>query len=243
MTHIYSHLHLEAAIVQTSSLLPCGLATSVARKIPRLPDFIAYMVNLSQTLPMTLLAAMVFLERFRKNLPGKSSGAPETLHRVFLAALILANKVLFDVPLKNSHWAKLSASFYSLDEINLMEKQFLSIIHYDLSLHDEDVVLLLNHVLTRHRMMPTLQPQHPWHQRPTLHQVVPMPARFSGGSCGRSHSISVASTRPSFPMGAFAQTSPSSVETASHFKLESMSTMMIPSSLVDHSPFSDMVQL
>jgi len=93
-------------------------------------------VNFSKTLPVTLLCAFVLLERLQKELPAKAYGSAETCHRVFMAALILTNKLLFDVPIKNQDWAKYS-QIYSLLEVNLMEKQFLTLIRFNIHLTDE----------------------------------------------------------------------------------------------------------
>jgi PHO85 cyclin-1 len=54
-----------------------------------------------------------------------------TRHRVFLATLIVASKYLNDVSLKNKHW-RAYAVLFDLSEINLMEKQLLYLLEYDL---------------------------------------------------------------------------------------------------------------
>jgi len=215
--------------------------------MPHLADFVRYMVNISQTLPMTLLTAMVFLERFRRNLPSKSSGTAETLHRIFLAALILANKVLFDVPLKNAHWAKMSSSFYTLEEINLMEKQFLSIIQYDLSLNNDELVRVLHHVLHRKRQPFT---HHMPHTMPV--QVPTTPKSYA---TSRRESVVPNIVRPSMVACGLQQVWPSPPhdnavpqDYSSFTRTDKLADIMLPGSLVDHSPYSDqpfssMVQL
>jgi Cyclin, N-terminal domain len=208
--------------------------------MPHLADFVRYMVNISQTLPMTLLTAMVFLERFRRNLPNTSSGTTETLHRIFLAALILANKVLFDVPLKNAHWAKMSSSFYTLEEINLMEKQFLSIIHYDLSLNNEELVRLLHYILNRKRQ--SVMPSMP-HSVPNYAPNLQMPS--AGGS--RRESLVPVIFRPSMVTCGLQPVWPSPPPDSlipegyynSYRNGNKLDTLMLPSSLIDHSPYSD----
>jgi len=56
-----------------------------------------------------------------------SLGMHCTCHRVFLASLILAAKYLNDQSPKNKHWSAHSTVF-SVGEVNLMEKQLLSLL-------------------------------------------------------------------------------------------------------------------
>lgn len=69
-----------------------------------------------------------------------------TTHRIFLAALILSAKYLNDSSPKNKHWANYSNihcdgySFgFSRTEVNLMEKQLLFLLDWDLRITEEDL--------------------------------------------------------------------------------------------------------
>jgi hypothetical protein len=136
------------AVVKASQLIPCSTTSQADRLIPTLSEFVRNVINSTQTLPVTLFAAMILLDRLKTQLPGRAYGSAETCHRVFMAALILANKLLFDVPIKNQIWSECS-SIYSLDEINLMEKQFLSLLAFKLHLNEEmlwhQIVFVMNH--------------------------------------------------------------------------------------------------
>ena len=66
---------------------------------------------------------------------------PCTRHRVFLATLIVTAKYLNDSSPKNSHWASYAVLF-DVNEINLMEKQLLYLLDYDLRFFESEVCAL-----------------------------------------------------------------------------------------------------
>jgi len=74
-----------------------------------------------------------------------AKGMACTLHRIFLAALILAAKNLNDSSPKNKHWARYTSvrgypGFgFSITEVNLMEKQMLFLLDWDLRVRNEDL--------------------------------------------------------------------------------------------------------
>lgn len=118
-------------------------AGEVARPgLPSLEEFIAYVLEQSCLQTSTLLAVFVFLERLRHRLPKVAKGMACTRHRVFLATVIVAAKYLNDASPKNKHWCKY-AQIFSQAEINLMEKQLLYLMDYDVGVTEEE---LLQHV-------------------------------------------------------------------------------------------------
>lgn len=64
---------------------------------------------------------------------------PCTRHRVFLATLIVAAKYLNDSSPKNKHWSAYAALF-DLAEVNLMEKQLLFLLDYDLRFNEDEAL-------------------------------------------------------------------------------------------------------
>jgi len=145
------------ATAKASQLIPCSPSSTLDRVIPPLNEFIRTIVNVTQSLPVTLLSAMILLDRLKSKLPTRACGIAETCHRVFLAALILANKILFDVPIKNQVWSECS-SIYSLAEVNLMEKQFLSLLGFQLALTEDSLWYQINsavmsNVILNHAVM------------------------------------------------------------------------------------------
>ncbi|KAI0477254.1 hypothetical protein GGR56DRAFT_636472 [Xylariaceae sp. FL0804] len=125
--------------------------------LPTLEAFITQLVVSSNVQVPTLMSTLVYLTRLKSRLQPMAKGLRCTTHRIFLATLILAAKYLNDSSPKNKHWASYShvnkassshsshsrgsgSSFgFSRTEVNLMEKQLLFLLDWELRITEADL--------------------------------------------------------------------------------------------------------
>lgn len=145
---------------KASDVIPCAPDdpnTAEQLLIPELEYFIASVVDRSHCQVATLMTSLVFLARLKERLPNIAQGLPCTRHRLFLASLILAAKYVNDSSPKNKHWAIYShvkeyPDFgFSLTEVNLMEKQLLYLLDWDLVITESDLLTHFEPFLSRVR--------------------------------------------------------------------------------------------
>ena len=91
----------------------------------------------------TLIMALFYLERL-KELHPMCKGSDGSAHRLFLSALIIASKVLYDDTFHNSSWAL--ASRYSLEDVNRMEMELLCFLGWKLHVSRKEYDLFVEYI-------------------------------------------------------------------------------------------------
>ncbi|KAJ7776550.1 hypothetical protein DFH07DRAFT_731757 [Mycena maculata] len=113
---------------------------SHARSTPRqqFTYFVASLLARARVSPSTLLVALVYITRAR---PHIVIGLPQyALERIFLGALVVANKYTLDAPLKNVHWALCTDGLFGAPDVGSMEREFLNVLDWQLGVQEMDLL-------------------------------------------------------------------------------------------------------
>ncbi|KAG2192858.1 hypothetical protein INT47_010271 [Mucor saturninus] len=108
-----------------------------------LRSYIESVVEKSRIDTGTLLTSLSYARRLKSKLASTSKGMECTHHRIFLATLIIASKYIHDTALKNKYWVTY-AQMFSASEINLMEKQLLQLLDYNLEIKWAEYNVIVN---------------------------------------------------------------------------------------------------
>ncbi|GMM29101.1 Pcl1 protein [Martiniozyma asiatica (nom. inval.)] len=139
--------HLVSVTLQ---VLPCASSKTVTQEypsptnspnksftkvqpLPSLMTFITKLVRYTNVYTGTLMATILYLNRLKSRLPKDAKGLPCTRHRIFLACLIISSKNFNDSSPKNRHWSKYTDGLFRKEDVNLMEKQLLMLLDWDVS--------------------------------------------------------------------------------------------------------------
>lgn len=107
------------------------------RNLPSLMTFITKLVRYTNVYTSTLLTTVCYLSKLKTILPKDATGLPSTTHRIFLACLILSAKFHNDSSPLNAHWSRYTDGLFSLEDVNLMERQLLQLLHWDLRINQD----------------------------------------------------------------------------------------------------------
>ncbi|KAJ3104794.1 hypothetical protein HDU97_008862 [Phlyctochytrium planicorne] len=151
-------LSSTASSASTSASASASIQSEESR-IPDLLDFVATVIRSSGVSHAVVISAIIYLERAKRKLPSSARGMACTAHRLFLAALVIATKFLHDRAIKNRAWSQLHASsstssasamprrhpsntgsLFSLQDVNLMERQMLGLLEFKLVIDDAEVL-------------------------------------------------------------------------------------------------------
>ncbi|MCJ1274849.1 hypothetical protein MMC21_002647 [Puttea exsequens] len=190
--------------------------------LPSLEEFIQSLVDKSRVQVPTLMSSLIYLARLQQRLPPVAKGMRCTVHRIFLASLILAAKNLNDSSPKNKHWARYSSvkgyeGFgFSITEVNLMEKQMLFLLDWDLRIRNEDLFAHFEPFLApvrAHQAQVELKRQHTAREHEVLQQ---QRAYYSKSQSTRPHASSPGPNFPTPPSSKISRSSPAPYSTSSY---------------------------
>lgn len=117
------------------------------QRLPSLMSFISRLVRHTNVYTSTLLTTVCYLNKLKCILPRDATGLPSTIHRIFLACLVLSAKFHNDSSPLNRHWAKYTDGLFSLEDLNLMERQLIQLLNWDLRVTNDDLILDLRFLL------------------------------------------------------------------------------------------------
>ncbi|EDK39241.2 hypothetical protein PGUG_03339 [Meyerozyma guilliermondii ATCC 6260] len=142
---------IHKLVVSTLQVLPCGNTLEPIpgkdRTLPSLMTFLTKLVRYTNVYTGTLMATLVLLNRLKTKLPKNPQGLACTRHRILLSCLILSAKFHNDSSPKNIHWAKYTEGLFSVKDINLMERQLLYLLNWNVEVSNEEMIDSLDQFL------------------------------------------------------------------------------------------------
>lgn len=119
--------------------------------LPSLKSFIHTLKVTFQLPRVILIAASVYLGRWRHRHPATPGLYPCAAHRLVLTSVILAAKHLYDHPPRNTDWLRILKErhihHFSLDLLNSMEMEMLLDIGWNIAIYPADVLRVAEPVL------------------------------------------------------------------------------------------------
>jgi hypothetical protein len=105
----------------------------------QLSAFLSNIMNRTRLNTCTLTTAFLYLNRLKQYHP-RCKGSAGSGYRLFLAAIILAAKYMYDDTFDNTAWATVSSGLFPLEEVNHMEREMLSFLDFQLFIKESEWV-------------------------------------------------------------------------------------------------------
>ncbi|KAJ2306772.1 hypothetical protein IWW55_001293 [Coemansia sp. RSA 2706] len=122
----------------TTGLLTSNLHSNFAHLAPArpsLPSIETFVCSVATTLsatPVVVVTSLIYVERLSARLPQSARGKADTPYRIFLAALLLADKYWSDQAVKVKMLVAATGGLFRHREILAMERALLRILRFDL---------------------------------------------------------------------------------------------------------------
>ena len=142
-----THDMIHKIVVATLQVIPCEdtksktytSSNNTIKQLPSLMTFLTKLVKYTNVYTGTLMATLIYLQKLKSRLPKNAHGLPCTRHRILLSCLILSSKFHNDSSPKNKHWAKYTDGLFNVKDINLMERQLIFLLNWDLKVTNEEM--------------------------------------------------------------------------------------------------------
>lgn len=150
-----THDMIHKLVVATLQVIPCKdtksqtytTTNNTVKQLPSLMTFLTKLIKYTNVYTGTLMATLIYLQKLKTKLPKNAQGLPCTRHRILLSCLILSSKFHNDSSPKNKHWAKYTDGLFNVKDINLMERQLIYLLNWDLKVSNEEMVEVLGSFL------------------------------------------------------------------------------------------------
>ncbi|CCL98768.1 uncharacterized protein FIBRA_00773 [Fibroporia radiculosa] len=135
---------VDAVVDTVDYALGRPTSSSRGRSLSRRPEhvkfsnFVADVIHKAEVKLPSLLVTLVYINRAKPHL--QIALEQWACERVFLGALIVANKYLNDSTLKNVHWALCTGVFGKRD-IGRIEREFLDVLDFELGVSEADILV------------------------------------------------------------------------------------------------------
>ncbi|KAH9917591.1 uncharacterized protein B0H18DRAFT_1033848 [Fomitopsis serialis] len=177
--------HIVDTVVETVDYSLGRRSLSRHSENAKFTNFVADVIHKAEIKVPALLVTLAYIDRAKPHL--QIALEQWACERVFLGALIVANKYTNDSTLKNVHWA-LCTGIFGKRDIGRIEREFLDVLDFELGVSEQDV--LAHHAA----IMAISHPSHHHHIRAAPSPVRTRPAsRWSSDSDSTDHARSLGS--------------------------------------------------
>ncbi|ORX90415.1 hypothetical protein K493DRAFT_340022 [Basidiobolus meristosporus CBS 931.73] len=128
---------IDLSVIIVNTLFKCDARATAPTASLR--EFVSSLIHYSKVPTNNILCALLYLVRLKRRHP-ECKGTNGAGFRLFLAALIVSNKYLYDNPYHNQSWAKMSGGQFTLHDIGLMEFELLYLLSFNLNVTKEQWV-------------------------------------------------------------------------------------------------------
>lgn len=125
------------------SIVPDPSPAQGKQELPTLRTFIVKLIDYTNVYTATLIMTLCYLRRLQAKLPSHATGLPSTQHRIFLSCLILSAKNHNDSSPLNKHWTNYTDGLFTLQDVNLMERQLLSLLDWNITIRETEILQVM----------------------------------------------------------------------------------------------------